>query len=288
MTDEWARALGNDLAERRRAAGVTLEDMCRDTKIRRPILEAIEEGDLGKLPPDVFVVGFIKAYCDRLDMDPGPYIGRFVKRDHTEPEDPGEDASDAAEGRGAARWVIWVVVMVAVAAVALAVLWWTGILSLGTLEPVQPPPPPKGAGPSVPRVPANALAEPALPSTEPGRASEPLPKSTAGPSSSAAIESTGAVASPRTPAELPGADLVITCTQPCWLSLWADGERKVYRLLSPGETLSFTGSRFRADIGNAAGVQFTYRGRAVKLPDIENKVLKDFVIAGPAEAEKAP
>ncbi len=288
MIDEKARALGNDLAQRRKAAGVTLEDMARDTKIRRPILEAIEGGNFESLPADVFVVGFIKAYCLRLEVDPAPFIGRFMNRNNADPEETEDAPGEEPKGRGRGVWMLWALILVVAAAIAAGLLWRAGLLSLGPVEPIKPPPPPRETGPSLPHPPENALNAPEQPSADSGNRGQNAPAPSAEPSASPSVEPAGGAPSARAPEQKPEGDLVIHCTQPCWLALWADGEREVFRLLSPGETLAFDGTRFRADIGNAAGLSITYRGRSVKLPAVENKVIKDFVIPRPAEAEKAP
>jgi cytoskeleton protein RodZ len=281
MTEEMAKALGEDLTDRRRAAGVTLEDMCRDTKIRRPILEAIENGRFEELPPDVFVVGFIKAYSRRLEIDPEPFITRFMKLKQAEPEPVREGGrSSANQGRNSAWWMVWAIILVLLAALVAGALWWMELPPFDSHLEIQNPPVPGHEQNAFPAVPDESMTDSGP--REPRQANRNLEAVNA-PSSALSGPPVGpppargssAVASADRAGE---DDLVITCLRPCWLGLWADGERKVYRLLSPGERLSFDGKEFKADIGNAAGLEIVFKGRIVKLPTGEGRVIKDFLI----------
>lgn len=77
---------------------------------------------------------------------------------------------------------------------------------------------------------------------------------------------------------------MLKCTQSCWIELWADGKRLLYREAVSGETLVFNGPRFRFNIGNAAGVQVTWKGQPVALPLAKGRVVKNFVL--PPQSEK--
>jgi hypothetical protein len=131
------------------------------------------------------------------------------------------------------------------------------------------PPGPQAVPPSSP---SNAALPPppASASNEPGQGT-PVPAVTAAPAPSAPS---------------PKGDVVLTCSGSCWLEMWADGKRVVYRQLTPGEQLAFNGKEFRFNIGNASGLQVTWRGRPVTLPQERGRVVRDFVL--PARAEGAP
>ncbi|HEX4843070.1 MAG TPA: RodZ domain-containing protein [Limnobacter sp.] len=68
---------GELLRAAREKAGYTLADISAQTKINERQLEAIESGDLGRLPPETFAKAFIKSYCKALRMDPAPVIASF-------------------------------------------------------------------------------------------------------------------------------------------------------------------------------------------------------------------
>jgi cytoskeleton protein RodZ len=68
---------GEILRAAREKAGYSLSDISAQTKINEKQLEAIESGDVGRLPPETFAKAFIKSYCKALKMDPAPIIMSF-------------------------------------------------------------------------------------------------------------------------------------------------------------------------------------------------------------------
>ncbi|HEX4880435.1 MAG TPA: RodZ domain-containing protein [Limnobacter sp.] len=68
---------GEILRAAREKAGFSLADISAQTKINERQLEAIESGDVGRLPPETFAKAFIKSYCKALRMDPAPVIASF-------------------------------------------------------------------------------------------------------------------------------------------------------------------------------------------------------------------
>lgn len=68
---------GEILRAAREKAGYSLSDISAQTKINARQLEAIESGDVGRLPPETFAKAFIKSYCKALKMDAAPVILSF-------------------------------------------------------------------------------------------------------------------------------------------------------------------------------------------------------------------
>lgn len=62
--------LGQRLKERREALGLTIEDVAKETRIKPRFIEALEKGDYGLLPGDIFARGFIRNYASFLGLDP--------------------------------------------------------------------------------------------------------------------------------------------------------------------------------------------------------------------------
>src|SRR5262245_19102769 len=58
---------GSMLRELREQRGVSLEELARSTRINPRLLTALEDDDLGALPPGPFARGFIRAYCQALE-----------------------------------------------------------------------------------------------------------------------------------------------------------------------------------------------------------------------------
>jgi predicted small metal-binding protein len=65
---------GADLKEIRNELGVAIEKIHQETKIRIDYLNSIEENNIKKLPPAVFLKGFIKAYLKSLSIEPADEI----------------------------------------------------------------------------------------------------------------------------------------------------------------------------------------------------------------------
>lgn len=68
---------GEILKAAREKAGYSLSDISAQTKINEKQLEAIESGDVGRLPPETFAKAFIKSYCKALKIDAAPVIMSF-------------------------------------------------------------------------------------------------------------------------------------------------------------------------------------------------------------------
>jgi len=71
--------LGEKLAKKRAALGYDIKETERATRIRAKYLEALEAGDYDKLPPDVFVQGFLKNYSTFLKLDQNKVIKLYLK-----------------------------------------------------------------------------------------------------------------------------------------------------------------------------------------------------------------
>ncbi|MCK5476112.1 MAG: helix-turn-helix domain-containing protein [Candidatus Pacebacteria bacterium] len=59
--------VGECLKKRREDLGITLKQISEKLKIRESNLECLENNKYDKLPPDVYVKGFIKGYCEIVD-----------------------------------------------------------------------------------------------------------------------------------------------------------------------------------------------------------------------------
>ena len=71
--------LGDYLKNKREAQNITLEEVSQATRIRRTILEAIENNHYDLIPPKVFTQGFIKSYASYLGLDENDVIKRYYE-----------------------------------------------------------------------------------------------------------------------------------------------------------------------------------------------------------------
>ncbi|MFM7450758.1 MAG: helix-turn-helix domain-containing protein [Leptolyngbyaceae cyanobacterium] len=66
---EQLKRIGEQLQQARELQGVTLDQVALKTYIPLRLLQAIEDGDLARLPEPIFVQGFIRRYADVLSLD---------------------------------------------------------------------------------------------------------------------------------------------------------------------------------------------------------------------------
>ncbi len=84
ISEESKKGIGQTLREEREKIGLTYEQICEITKLRPGILEAIEKEAWEKLPPSVFVKGFIRSYAQTLHLDPDMLIEMYNTTEHAQ------------------------------------------------------------------------------------------------------------------------------------------------------------------------------------------------------------
>ncbi|HEY6433689.1 MAG TPA: RodZ domain-containing protein [Acetobacteraceae bacterium] len=72
-----APRVGADLAAARERLGRTLPDMAAALCIRRPYLQALEQGHLSDLPGNAYALVFLRSYAAALGLDPDELSRRF-------------------------------------------------------------------------------------------------------------------------------------------------------------------------------------------------------------------
>ena len=91
------KSIGDTLAKRRQARGVTFERVYESTKIRAQILDAIEKGNWGELPGDVYVRGFIIRYAQFLGLNGLELIRPYFEAAQNPMENPMKDERQLQE-----------------------------------------------------------------------------------------------------------------------------------------------------------------------------------------------
>ncbi len=74
--------VGESLKNAREAQGLSIKDIEDGTNIRASYLEAIEKGDYGALPSEVYVRGFIRNYANFLKLDAEAIVLQFKEELH--------------------------------------------------------------------------------------------------------------------------------------------------------------------------------------------------------------
>lgn len=68
--------LAEELRNQREELGLSTDDVFRELRIPAAYVEALERGELHELPAPCYAIGFVKTYCDFLELDPQPFIDR--------------------------------------------------------------------------------------------------------------------------------------------------------------------------------------------------------------------
>jgi cytoskeleton protein RodZ len=72
-----AARLGEGLRDARLSLGYSIDEMAAHLRIRRPHLEALEEGRLRDLPGTAYVLGFVRSYGHALGLDPDDVAAHY-------------------------------------------------------------------------------------------------------------------------------------------------------------------------------------------------------------------
>ena len=124
---------GSELRREREARGLSVERVSELTKVSLRNLQALEAGEVGKLPGGVFRRGIVRSYVGALGLDEAAWLARFegsyAETGLAAGEGEGwtEFAKNVSRARPAAvktRGARWLGVTVAV--VLLGVLAWLG------------------------------------------------------------------------------------------------------------------------------------------------------------------
>jgi transcriptional regulator with XRE-family HTH domain len=70
---------GDFLRQKREEKGITLEKLETLTKIKKTILDDLENERFEKLPPKIYIKGIISKYCQNVELDPIEVLNTFDK-----------------------------------------------------------------------------------------------------------------------------------------------------------------------------------------------------------------
>ena len=128
--------VGEKLRRRREELGFTIDDIARATNYRPDVIQAIEEGRKGVFPAEAYRQALLRAYADKLGLDPAEVV-----REQKSEEERVQEALKGIRlkprtGPGRRRTVVWLVVIVVVA-VALLTVYDRVIKVRGLREPAE-------------------------------------------------------------------------------------------------------------------------------------------------------
>ncbi len=303
------KELGAYLREERLRHQVSLQEMADTTRIKLRYLEAIEEGEFGKIPADPIVKGFLRAYARHIGIDDNAVVERYAKL-HGHPsldvQGLGRDVIERGR-RGGGR--LKVVLAILLFFVAGTIFYF--VQSYFRREPIivtkQEAPPardlqpaeeprakvrvPASKEPSLPDIPSGGRTETevAAPGVPSDRKVTPSPAKPARPAASPSPEAASpGKPSPPTPEVVPPKKpsppkgpmvLAVKAIEDTWLRVVADETSQYEVLLSAGNSREWQAKeKFVITIGNVAGTRVSLNGQEVTFPPTSTNVIHDFTL----------
>ncbi len=273
---EEKETLGKYLRNQRESKKISLREVAKNTRVREPILAAIEGDQHHLLPPATYVKGFLLAYAKYLNLDPNDVLLRYERvskgestaRPSTQPSRPERAAlpTPPSKPKPKVLWntkQTWVVVGVFVA--SLIVFYF--------FSPYSPKPPVGSlSGKTFVQEP---IAEPPLPIVP----SSPVIGKPLTPSSPVTATTSAQGKKPFS--------LQLKAVEETWLSLQADEQSGKEMILKPGEEFSVQASdRILIKLGNAGGLDLVLNGKPLGKSGKSGEVLTLVVTSLGAELKR--
>jgi cytoskeleton protein RodZ len=292
--------LGAYLKGKREALNISLQEVAQVTRIRRSILEAIENNRYDLLPPKVFAQGFVKSYASYLGLDESEVVNRYAEL--VEVPEAEVKTAEARMASAAPRFssIMWLFVLIALI-LAAALLWRMNAPDKNAGDIISPPPPQADLTTtsiiSMTTVPGEPVAaesgrEPASappvfgatgsPATaiverQPPAAGAPQASTPEQPLTATVVSSPDAATPEKPPAAAAAAPLVlkIVASQNTWMRIQSDTQRPVEFTLKGGQTRSVNAmEKFIIRIGNAGGVDLFLNDQELGKPGKPGEVLQ--------------
>jgi len=258
-----SQQLGELLKTTRETQGLSLDEVAEGIRIRKHLLEALEENRYDEFPSPVITRGLIRNYAKYLELDPIEALTLYdgngyvpVKGQRLTPNGI-EFMSLSMAPRPLITWdvVIGIVLLIAVA-IGATYAFYTTIIQPGQVTPT-PTKTPAVAGAAVDQADENAAL--LLPTVTPTPSSTPTP-----------IPPTGTP----TPIVYNAVTVELIITQPSWTQILADDVKVFEGVLQPGDNRIWTGQRRVAvRVGNAGGVEVIVNGQSQGILGGEGEVV---------------
>jgi len=261
MEEKRSAAFGSYLKTVRLEKGIKLSTISEQTRISKDTLAALEDEDHSRLPAEVFVKGFIRAYARVVDADGDVAVRGFDEScRHLGDRPPIRTDLSGGPPPARQRWPLFGGFLVLI---VIAGVWaWRILSAVPTEEQITAPPAAEAPD-----------SEPAVPEvTQPPAAVQPAPAVQTPP---AAVPA----ALPETqPAEEAAAQpqqrIQILVVEDTWLKVITDSLTTTEYSLSPGDTLELEADiGFNLLIGNATGIQLTYNDQPVSITGKSGQVV---------------
>ncbi|MFG3282346.1 helix-turn-helix domain-containing protein [Streptomyces sp. NPDC048111] len=237
-------SIGRVLQQARIAAGLTVDEVSSATRVRIPIVHAIEQDDFSRCGGDVYARGHIRTFAQAVGLDPNPLVDQYDADHGGRPAPtPAAPLFEAERIRPEARRPNWTAAMVAAIVVVVGFVGFT-MFSGGNDKkshtsvaegPAQQKPPSRSASPS------------------PAKPAQPQPTPTPSDSAIAAV-----------PADKVTVKVTAT-NDKSWISAKDHSGKMLFDgLLQKGEAQTFQdGQQVDLVLGNAGAVELYVNGKKI-------------------------
>jgi cytoskeletal protein RodZ len=223
-------SIGSDLRQAREEHALTLGEISTRTKIRVPVLRAIESDDFDHVPGGVITRGFLKLYAREVGLDPDEMARRFnalhaeALENHARKEgaEPGHVEPRKQSIAALPSFFPAAVVIAGIVVLGGGYMAWSR-----TGRTATPEAPATAAAATTEKPPAPPPGQPEAPPTKPAAdAAAPVP--TTGTPADASRAAAGVLR------------VDVRATEASWLAATADGEQVAYRVLNAGDHVSLS------------------------------------------------
>jgi cytoskeletal protein RodZ len=121
LEEQGARvgAFGRWLLQERELRALSREEVARLTKLAPAVIESLESGELARMPPRAYLLGYLRSYAGAVGLDADDAVLRWQEAAGVE-----EQGVAAAPRRGRARLRLALVLLGVALAVGLALVTW--------------------------------------------------------------------------------------------------------------------------------------------------------------------
>ncbi len=255
-------SIGQSLAAARERAGLSIHDVSERTRIRVPVVEAIERDDFSRCGGDVYARGHIRSLAQAVGADPGALVAEFDSTHQVRSTTASElyqVVKPAPARRPSLNWT-------ALAGAALAVVFVLALVNVLTG-------PEEDSQASQPQLPGPVTTTPTATLSQPPKSPSPSRTPTPDPDPKGVL-----------------VEMAIVGEQ-SWVSVQAgeDGDKLLYEgLLDPGTRKVFRDdSQIQLRIGNAGATYLTVNGTKLGAVGASGEVVPNLVF-GPGDPGELP
>jgi cytoskeletal protein RodZ len=261
--EEDRPSVGQALQQARNDARLSIDEVSTSTRVRVPIVQAIEADDFSRCGGDVYARGHIRTLAREVGLDPQELVAQYDAEHGGRPQPTAPAALFEAERiRPERRRPNWTVAMVTAIVI---VIGFVGFTLIGGEEPATPP---------------AAEETPSSQPSQPDKSSESADPTDTPPADPKPSDSAIAAA----PADK--VTVQMTAEQNVWISAEDHNGRLVHEgVLQKGKSKTFTDDeRLNLVLGNAGGVKLYVNGKEVKDVGEDGQVQRVSYTRGDPEA----